>query len=139
MYPPAFFANPLLSRVRPTHYESTPPPLWARGRTKRRQAAALRRPLLLAWVVLWIHVVDHEGAHALHLNHRLPFEPGVVVHLRIHVPERSGRHGVAFRGVEGVAHPEVERAGNVRERLARRMTVRCDTVTVRHYASNLAR
>src|SRR2546428_11655437 len=102
----------------------------------RRQAAALRRPLLLARVVLWIHVVDYEGAHALHLNHRLPFEPSVVVHLRIHVPERSGRHGVAFRRVEGVAHPEMERAGDVREGLARRMPVRCNTVSVRSFYTN---
>src|SRR6266568_4900361 len=105
--------------IRPT------PRITAAGADLRRSRSFLH------WIVCGIDVRDAPRPYPVHLNDRLLFRPAKVVRLGRHDGNASRRQWFGLCHIELVAGPEVERAGNHRDMLDRRVRMSRDLVVRR--------
>lgn len=72
----------------------------------------------------------------MNLNDGFARRRRVVVHTGVEVSETAGRETHHLAGIELIAHPHFQGAGENRHIFAMRMGVRRNPVTVRHLESN---
>src|ERR1700722_18224308 len=94
------------------------------------------KDLLLARVVCGIDIVKLQGRAAVNLHDDFAGSHRVVMHVGIEIGEAAGRERPHLVFVEGVSHPNLERARDDRDVLAQGMPVGRDAISVWHFQTN---
>src|SRR5437899_9984007 len=87
-------------------------------------------------IVARLHVREEERSFAADLEDRLTASRGIVMRVRRCRNETAGRQRLRLAHVDGVAHPDQERARQHGDVLVRRMKMRRELVTLRQMQPN---